>query len=536
VDPTDHSRPFSGVIDFLPDATFVIDTAGTVIAWNRAMTEMTGVSAGEMIGKAGYEYAIPFYGERKPMLANLALMPTEELEARYHSVQKEGETLVVDIFIPGFQGRGAWFWAKASPLYDGAGTIIGAIESIRDITDRKQLEEAMAGSRKRLAEIIDFLPDATFVIDTAGTVIAWNRAMTEMTGAGADEMIGKAGYEYAIPFYGERKPMLANLALMPTEELEARYHSVRKEGETLVVDIFIPEFQGRGAWFWAKASPLYDESGCIAGAVESIRDITERRELEERMARAKAELDIAAEIQRSFLPQSVPRLQGFEIAARNVMAKEVGGDFFDVIPFEVIPLSPEKLGLLVADVSGKGIPAALFMALSRIVIRVHALLSLDPVTTITRSNAVITRDSHSGMFVTLFYGILSESTRTLEYVNAGHNPPLMYRKKTGSLEELVPTGMALGAMEPVIYDAQTVRFGSGDVLLLYTDGITDAMNAREEFYGIERLCSLFRASTGSSADDMLHSVLEDVARFRGDFPLFDDITLMVIKAGEGPEQ
>jgi PAS domain S-box-containing protein len=386
-------------------------------------------------------------------------------------------------------------------------------------------------SSRHIRGVIDFLPDATFVIDTEGTVIAWNRAMEEMTGVGAAEMLGAGEYSYAIPFYGERKPMLANLLLIPTEELEARYHMVRREGDTLVVDISIPGFQGRGAWFWAKASPLYDETGQIAGAIESIRDITERKEMEGRLARAKAELDIAAEIQRSFLPRIVPQVQGFEISARNVMAKEVGGDFFDVIPFEVIPLTSGRLGLLVADVSGKGIPAALFMALSRIVIRVHALLFPDPAETIAQSNTVITRDSSSGMFVTLFYGVLSEGDRTLEYVNAGHNPPLIYREKTGSLEELAPTGLALGAVEPMSYESRTVRFEQGDVALLYTDGITDAMNAREEFYGIERLCDLFLAHAGSPAETILQAVLDDVALFRGDVPLFDDITLMVIRAG-----
>ena len=203
------------IIDFLPDATFVIDIKGHVIAWNRAMEELTGVSAESMIGKGDYEYALPFYGEKKPMLANLIFMPEVEIEKRYDTIEKIGDTLVVDIFIQTFRPGGVYFWAKASPLFDSQGTIIGAIETIRDITDRKRAEQEMERNRQRMAEIINFLPDATFVIDIEGKVIAWNRAMEELTGVSAESMIGKGDYEYALPFYGERKPMLANLIFMP---------------------------------------------------------------------------------------------------------------------------------------------------------------------------------------------------------------------------------------------------------------------------------------------------------------------------------
>ncbi|WP_300333514.1 PAS domain-containing protein, partial [Methanocalculus sp.] len=168
------------IINFLPDATLVIDRDGLVIAWNRAMEELTGVSADLMLGKGDYEYALPFYGERKPILANLVFMPEVEIERRYNSVEKIGDTLVVDIFIPTFGPDGICLWAKASPLYGPDGGIIGAIETIRDITDRKRAEEEIARSHKSLADTINFLPDATLVIDRDGLVIAWNRAMEEL--------------------------------------------------------------------------------------------------------------------------------------------------------------------------------------------------------------------------------------------------------------------------------------------------------------------------------------------------------------------
>jgi PAS domain S-box-containing protein len=520
---------YGEIIDFLPDATFVINVDGKVIAWNRAMEEMTGVPATAIIGKGDYEYAIPFYDERKPMLANLVFIPDADIEKRYHSVQRTGKTLVVDIHIPTFQGRGAYFWAKASPLYDTKGAITGAIETIRDITERKRAELAMEQTQKRLSEIISFLPDATFVIDTEGKVIAWNRAMEEMTGVPATAMLGKGDYEYAIPFYNERKPMLANLVFMPGADIEKRYHSVQRTGKTLVVDIHIPTFQGRGAYFWAKASPLYDTEGAITGAIETIRDITDRREMEERLARSKAELHIAAEIQRSFLPEVIPHISGFDIAAQSVMAKEVGGDFFDVIPLEVIPLEKDTLGVLIADVSGKGVPAALFMALSRIVVRVNALWHCDPAKTIQDANNVITQDSKSGMFVTLFYGILSEKNRTLTYVNAGHNSPLVFRCSDGSMEELLPTGIILGAVENREYTSRTIGIGTGDIVVLYTDGVTEATNSSSEMFGEERLQTIIRQNALLPSHAILEKILASVETFTRGEPQFDDITLMVIK-------
>ena len=155
----------------------------------------------------------------------------------------------------------------------------------------------------------------------------------------------------------------------------------------------------------------------------------EKEKLEFEMARKDAELQIAAEIQRNFLPETIPKTEGFDIAAKSIPAKEVGGDFFDVMPLEVIPMSNTRTGIMIADVSGKGVPAALFMALSRIVVRVTAMWFKKPSEVISFANPIIANNSKTGMFVTLFYGVIDNETRTLTYVNAGHNPPLVLRKR-----------------------------------------------------------------------------------------------------------
>jgi PAS domain S-box-containing protein len=523
-------RSLSDILSFLPDATFVIDLEGKVIAWNSAMEMLTSIPAAAIIGKGDYEYALPFYKKRRPMLADLIFLPESELENKYNTVKRDGDTLVVDVFIPDFKEGGAWFWAKATPMFNSQGEVVGAIETIRDITDRKQAEEEIEKSKRNLADILSFLPDATLVIDSKGKVIAWNGAMEMLTSIPAEAMIGKDNYEYALPFYKKRRPMLADLIFLPETELENKYNTVERVGDTLVADVFIPDFKPGGAYFWAKASPLYDpSSGSVVGAIETVRDITERREMEGRLARSNAELQIAAEIQKSFLPDTIPNITGFDVAARTVMAKEVGGDFFDVIPYEIMAFDEGRHGLLVADVAGKGVPAALFMALSRVVVRVNALWHKDPAKVIYNSNNTIAQDAKSGMFVTLFFGMLNKKDRSLTYVNAGHNPPLVYRSQSRTIEKLLPTGIVLGVMEDQDYESKTVTIGKDDIIVMYTDGVTESINKQEELFGEKRLIELIQSNAHLPAQAMLEKILSAVDGFADGMPQFDDMTMLIIK-------
>ena len=257
----------------------------------------------------------------------------------------------------------------------------------------------------------------------------------------------------------------------------------------------------------------------------------ERDTLMREMERKNTELAIAAEIQQSFLPDSITQIEGFQVAAHSVMAKEVGGDFFDVIPLEVVPVGSGKLGIMIADVSGKGIPAALFMALSRIVVRVNATwYATKPGAAIRDANTIISNDSRSGMFVTLFYGLLDSKARSISYVNAGHNPPLLFRISDRSFTELEATGIAMGAMSDAEYTEGHATLSPGDILVLYTDGITEAENARLEMFGTDRLMDVVRASKDLSAQEISQEILGAVKAFTGEHPQSDDITLMVIRS------
>jgi PAS domain S-box-containing protein len=194
--------------------------------------------------------------------------------------------------VPCLKGKKAFLWGKASPLYDSKGNIAGVIESIRDMTERKVAEERLQESERRLADIIDFLPDATLAIDLKGKVIAWNRAIEEMTGVKAKDMLGKGNYEYVIPFYGERRPVLINLVLNPNKKIEKHYSVLNKRKDLFIVETWAPCLKGKGAFLWGKASPLYDGKGNIVGAIESVRDITERKRNEETLKKREEDLEL----------------------------------------------------------------------------------------------------------------------------------------------------------------------------------------------------------------------------------------------------
>jgi len=286
------------IIEFLPDATLVIDEKGRIIAWNRAIAEMTGVSSEKMLGKEAYEYAIPFYGKKRPILIDLALHPDPAREKQYTLIRRQGDILFGEAYTPALKGKPeAHLSATASILRDSNGGIIGAIECIRDTTERRIKALALKESERRLADIINFLPDATLAINREGKVLFWNRAIERMTGVPAGEMIGRGNYEYAIPFYGERRPILIDLVLESNEDIVNKYRSVSRYDGVVIGEAYMPNLKGGTVYLLGTAAPLYDTDGNVVGAIESIRDITARRKAEEALSIAN---DRFSEVLNSF--------------------------------------------------------------------------------------------------------------------------------------------------------------------------------------------------------------------------------------------
>jgi PAS domain S-box-containing protein len=401
------------IINFLPDATFAIDREGTVIAWNRAIEEMTGVSANDILGKRSYEYSIPFYGDRRPILIDLVMSQDQGLLNNYTSIERDGDAYIAETDRAHVSGKELYLWGKSVLFKNAKGDVVGAIECIRDITDhkkaektlreseeryrslyvdsrdsimivspefgflaanpatielfacldeqdfmnrtpatlspkyqpdglkstdksqemmrlalengshffewthcradktifqatvllsrlesggkqilqgtvrditeRKLAEEALRETEGRLGDIINFLPDATFAIDREGKVIAWNRAIEEMTGISAKDILGKGDYEYAIPFYGERRPILIDLVMSQDPEVLNKYTSVRRDGDALTAETDRAHVGGKELYLWGKSVLFKNVKGDVVGAIESIRDITDHKKAEQEL-------------------------------------------------------------------------------------------------------------------------------------------------------------------------------------------------------------------------------------------------------------
>lgn len=260
-------------------------------------------------------------------------------------------------------------------------------------------------------------------------------------------------------------------------------------------------------------------------AVDLKDHIDELRRTTAEKERMHKELEIARGIQQSFLPEASPQVDGMDLAAFNLPALEIGGDFYDFIP-----LSKDRWGLVIADVSGKGVPAALFMALSRTLIRASTAINPTALEAIKQANRLICEDSKTAMFVTLFYAILDAKKRMLTYVNAGHNPPILLSGGSSQIILLKARGIALGVVDDADLESAEIGLKSGDILVLYTDGVTEAINERVEEFGLERMESLIRENRMLSAEEIIKRIKDEVTAFSGTQPQYDDITLMVLKA------
>lgn len=239
--------------------------------------------------------------------------------------------------------------------------------------------------------------------------------------------------------------------------------------------------------------------------------------------RLERELQMASEIQQGLLPHHLPDVPGYEIAASWEAAREVAGDFYDAFR-----LGENKFGIVVADVSDKGAPAALFMAVARTMIRSNANAGLPPVETISRTNDLILDDAESGMFVTVYHSHFMRGGKGI-HVNAGHNPPLLYRAASHSGEYLPRGGRAVGWFPDNPLSQVDVDLEPGDLILYYTDGLTEAQDRYGEFFGEERLAQLVVENAHLDADNLMTTILKTFKKFIEGVPPFDDVTIVIVK-------
>jgi len=245
----------------------------------------------------------------------------------------------------------------------------------------------------------------------------------------------------------------------------------------------------------------------------------------EQLSKLEHELALASEIQNSMLPRSTPRLEGYEFGTRMIPAKFVGGDFFDFIP-----LGRDSLGIAVGDVSDKGVPAALFMAMARSLLRAEAHPGQSPKEVLQRVNRHLMDLNDKEMFVTILFGVLNGITRKFDYVRAGHEAPI-FCDVQGSMQRLPKgQGSALGVFDEITLDEQTVQLSKGCTLLLYSDGITEATNQQNENFGFHRIGFTLLKLAQTSAQMVCDGLINAVAEHQGGSLQNDDMTVVVVRA------
>ena len=265
----------------------VTGTGGSAVtSWNPAAERLFGYTRDEALGRDLDELITPLEMRSEGSRFRDQIMAGKAVHAVTQRARKDGnlvdvELLSVRVTVPGQEP--------------------GYIAIYHDITELTAATREIEESQRRLADIINFMPDAVLVIDREGKVIAWNRAIEEMTGTTAEEMLGKGDYEYALPFYGERRPILIDLVTVPQKELEQDHAQIRREGTVLVGETYVPQLKGGGAYLLGTASPLSDSKGQVVGAIEVIRDFTERKQMEEALHQAKEAAEAATQTKSAFL-------------------------------------------------------------------------------------------------------------------------------------------------------------------------------------------------------------------------------------------
>jgi sigma-B regulation protein RsbU (phosphoserine phosphatase) len=278
--------------------------------------------------------------------------------------------------------------------------------------------------------------------------------------------------------------------------------------------------------FVTKPFNFQDLELTIKKALQEARAIREAVKVHDRLVAFQQELDIAQSIQEAILPRefpAFPQRREFELHAKMLMAKEVGGDFYDFFL-----LDEDNLGFLIGDVSGKGIPAALFMTVCRTLLKATAEHGLSPQVCLERINRILHRESVAEMFATAFYGILNTRSGKMAYANAGHNPPFILRHD-GTVEATETTGIPLAVLESAAYGANEIALRPGDGIFLFTDGVTEAMNAEANEFTAARLEACLRRHQGSPLPEIIQRVVDEVRAFSAGAAPTDDVTILALR-------
>jgi sigma-B regulation protein RsbU (phosphoserine phosphatase) len=484
------------------------DPEGRVIFLNDFGFQLFGFPRDDIVGQPLLGTIVP---EEESTGRSLSRMIDEILTSPEKFDSNENENLTKD-------GNRVWMAWRNKPIVNEDGTLKEILTIGIDITERRAAEQ-------RFRSVTESASDAIILSDSSSKIVGWNPAAAEMFGWGEEEIIGQP-VETIIPDRFRKQHKAGMDRLTTTGESRVIGNTVEvvglhRGGKEFPIELSLS--------MWSHGPNRY-YSGMV-------RDITVRKrmeaELEKARLRMEDELNVGREIQMSMLPlifPAFPRRGEFDVYALLEPAREVGGDFYDFFLID-----DDNYCMCVGDVSGKGVPAALFMAVTKTLIKSRASNDFAPSSILTHVNNEISRNNDASMFVTIFLAFLDLNTGELRYSNAGHNPPYV-RRADGELARLDQRhGPVIGALEGMVFAQDSVKLAAGDLLFAYTDGVTEAMDEEQNLYDEHRLVKVLSSLESSSAEESAKASLADVREFQGQAEQADDITIIATTYYGSPE-
>jgi PAS domain S-box-containing protein len=487
------------------NAIVITDPQGCIEWVNPAYTALTGYSEAEALGK-------------NPRILNSGTHEKAFFTRMWDTINN-GRTWRDEIVNRRKDGSLYTEEMTITPVRTDEGAIASFVAIKQDITARKEAERALADQLAFNKALVDTIPSPVFVKDREARFVMFNRAYEQAFGMQRDDYIGKTTHQLDYIPEEERQALHEeDITLLETGGMHHRDLATRYADGT-----------DHDVLYWVTRFELAD--GGVGGILGVFVDISEQKELEKKLAKANArmsgELNVAREIQMNMVPLTFPAFPDrpeFTIHAALEPAREVGGDFYD---FYFV--SDDWLLFCVGDVSDKGVPAALFMAVTQTLIKSRASDDISPARILSRVNDELSADNASCMFVTLFVAFLNVKTGKLLYTNAGHNPPYI-KRRAGQLDKLSDRhGPVIGAMPDLDYGSSEAEMEPGDLFVLFTDGVTEARGVDTGLYGEDRLEALLASFGGLVVEEVVEQTVDAVQSFQGRDHQADDITVLALE-------
>jgi phosphoserine phosphatase RsbU/P len=489
---------YRDIFEYSPIAIFQSTQAGGFLSVNPALVAMFGYDspAQMMASISDIPNQIFVQPEQRSELIREVLASGSFVRREVDYRRRDGSEFIANLYM--------------RVVRDDSGAVQFLEGFVEDITERKRAEER----NLRLAAIVDSSDDAIIGKTLEGAITSWNKGAERIFGYTEAEMIGNP-ITLLIPSEHRDEVSLVRDKIRNGEHIE-HFEAVRirKDGEHIYMSLTF--------------SPVMDGQGRIVGVSSIGRDITELKKVQRMLlenARINRELEIAEEIQESFLPACPPQLPGLLMACCCQPAAHVGGDYYDFF-------TPEAgmVDLVIADITGHNIGAALLMTETHSVLHAKVRGSRSPGKLLAAVNDLLYDDlCRAELQISMFYARFDRENSMLTFANAGHNRPLLYRSRDGVLEELDADGLLLGIMRGVRFEEKSVGVDTGDILLMYTDGVTEAENVQGEPFGAGRLGRIVTAQCQGHPQQMIDTILAELATFSEAISRADDVTMVAIK-------